>query len=752
MTDDQEFELRRIRTEQDLLRQQWARLEERLTAVETAARGEPAPAATPVREPVRRPPPPLPMAVTATVTQTPEALPEPPVEALPESLEMRIGTVWLVRAGIVLLLTSLAFAGNYLYQNVVPHLGPGGKVALLYLAAALLTGFGAWLERSRQAREVVGLQNYARVVLAGGLAAIYYVTYAAHYYPNLRVVESPLAAGLLLLGWAAFLVWLADRRASEILATFAILLAYYTSAINEIASFTLFSNLVLTAGAVYLMRRHLWRIFPFASLLATFGSYGYWHFVYVHPVWRAFDLGPQVLAAGGTFWLEGSFLLVYWALFTWAVFTTGDRLLPAARRVTFISLNNGAFFLLTAWLLLGDYPGAFWKWSLVFGVVLASLGEVGCRVRPPLVVASANAYQLQGSLLITLGFIDYFSGWQLSVALAVQSRVLLAAADRRRSALFLAFAWFTALAAFISAAYGITAGNPPFHSLGSWITPLFVGAFLMEESWRCERLRLSALADPGATPQAADWPAMLPGVAGCFALLGAGVWYWLLEEKITLEVALSPGLAVAAVALLLLGYGLRVAAISFFAQAYLLTAQAHWLYSYSGVPDWGAGSPPWWNCVALIVLTLVFGQVVKLAPSMVSGTELGYLARALQICTMVLGTLCGWCYVGSHLALLRGSAFNVPARWSLYAAAVFIVGLALHERVYRWLGLLILGATLGASGVDRHLANRPAGAGVELPDPRGGALGAGVFLYPLRVQGARPILRNRLQAAQSALD
>jgi uncharacterized membrane protein len=695
MTEQQEAELRQIRASQNALREQWARLEERLSAVEARTLPGLAPAENvPV---VGRVLPPAEIsAVPASREQPPYHPAAPAPDAVPESLEMQIGTVWLVRAGIVLLLTSLAFAGNYLYQNVVPHLGPGGKVALLYLAAAVLTGFGAWLERSRQAREIVGLQNYARVVLAGGLAAIYYVTYAAHYFPNLRVVQSALAAGLLLLGWAAFLVWLADRRESEILATFAILLAYYTSAISEIASFTLFSNLVLSAGAVYLMRRHLWRIFPFASLLATFGSYGFWHYFYVDPVWRVFDTHRGPLQSDGGFWLEGGFLLLYWALFTWAVFTTGDEMLPAPRRATFISLNNGAFFLLTTWILLGEYPNAFWKWSLVCGCVLAGLGEAGRRFRPPLERASENAYQLQGSLLITLGFIDYFSGWELSLILAVQSRILLAAALQRRRGLWLTFAWATGLAAFISAAnvllFGIIRGSG---SAFSWITPLVVGAFFMEESWQCERLRRRTLADPGASAAAPHWPALLRGAAGCFGLLGAGMWYWLLETKITFEPALSPSLAMAAVALLLLGYVLRVAAIPFFAQGYLLAALYHWLYCYGGVPGWGTGSPPWWNVTVLIVAFLVFGQVVKLAPDLGIGTEAGRLSLALQIFTMVLGTLCGWCYVSRHLMLLHGSPFNMAARWSLYGAAVFVVGLLWRERVYRWLGLAILIATLG---------------------------------------------------------
>jgi hypothetical protein len=686
MTEQQESELRQIRAEQNALRQQWARLEARITAVEAAAGTAAAPMrpAAPVRVAEKPPLAAAPMA--PAMADTPR-----------ESLEMRIGTTWLVRAGIVLLLTSLAFLGNYLYQNVVPHLGPGGKVALLYAAAGLLTMFGFWLERSRQARELIGLQDYARVVLAGGLAAIYYVTYAAHYYPNLRVVESPLAAGLLLLGWAAFLVWLADRRESEILATFAILLAYYTSAINEIATFTLFSNLVLTVGAIYLIRRHLWRIFPFASLLATFGSYGFWHYFYAHPFWRMFDLAVPAVRSGPGFWLEGAFLFVYWALFTWAVFTTGENVLPAPRRATFISLNNGAFFLLTTWILLGQYSDAFWKWSLVFGCVLGALAEIGRRASTPLDRSSENAYYVQGILLVTLGFIDYFSGWQLSLILAVQSRLLVAAAIRRRSAAFLALAVATALIAFVVAAHQFDAGMPAAASAATWITALAAGAFFIEEAWRCEGLRPGAKAD-GSMP-GLRWSTMLTLGSPCFALLGAWIWFLLLENEITFEPARACLLAAAAVALLLLGRALRLTAVLFFAAGYLLMAQLHWLASYGagGIP--AAANSTWWNLAALLAATIVFVEIWKWIAGSRGDSPQGQLARGVQIVLMALGTLCGWCYVGHNITLLHGSPFNVAARWSLYAAAVFFAGLALRERVYRWLGLLILVATLGRVGL-----------------------------------------------------
>ena len=78
---------------------------------------------------------------------------------------MRLGTYWLVRIGIVMVLTALVFFGNLAYQNFISKLGPGGKVALLYLASAGLLVAGGWWQR-KAAKE--SLKNYAQVLFAGG--------------------------------------------------------------------------------------------------------------------------------------------------------------------------------------------------------------------------------------------------------------------------------------------------------------------------------------------------------------------------------------------------------------------------------------------------------------------------------------------------------------------------------------------------------------------------------------------------------
>ena len=82
---------------------------------------------------------------------------------------MRLGTYWLVRIGIVMLLPGLVFFGSYAYQNYIGLLSPVGKVLLLYAASTVLLGLGAWWQRKAAK---ASLKNYAQVLFAGGLAAV----------------------------------------------------------------------------------------------------------------------------------------------------------------------------------------------------------------------------------------------------------------------------------------------------------------------------------------------------------------------------------------------------------------------------------------------------------------------------------------------------------------------------------------------------------------------------------------------------
>ena len=369
---------------------------------------------------------------TASVGREPSSLsPSPAPEKT--SFELRLGMYWAVRVGIVMILTCLAFAAKLAYQDIVPKLGPGGKICCLYFASGLLLAAGAWWQR-QNVRE--SLKNYAQVLFAGGLAAVYFTTYAAHYFPPLLIIESALVDGTLLLAWAGVIAFIADRRKSEVMALFAIGLAFYSSVITRVGEFTLYSNLILTVAAVVFLVRNRWAALSFASLVTSYAGYAFWRFLH-EDGWR-WATPEENLRLGAVF------LACYWLVFTAATFLSKSEKLSGPNRAAFLTLNNGAFFVLFLLTMLQVHTGGFWKFSLSYGTVLLALA-LGAKKFLPAEPLVKNAYLTQGLLLVTLGFITKFSGLQLSLVLGTESVVLYVLGSQRQSLVLKLFSFAAAL-------------------------------------------------------------------------------------------------------------------------------------------------------------------------------------------------------------------------------------------------------------------------------------------------------------------
>jgi hypothetical protein len=70
------------------------------------------------------------------------------------------------------------------------------------------------------------------------------------------------------------------------------------------------------------------------------------------------------------------------------------------------------------------------------------------------------------------------------------------------------------------------------------------------------------------------------------------------------------------------------------------------------------------------------------------------LSPEIHAGAMIAGGLGLWLYL-SRWVLISADGFYLTATWSGWALVLFIVGIALRERVYRWLGLGVLGCALG---------------------------------------------------------
>ena len=496
--------------------------------------------------------------------------PEPAPSNPPRSFEMQLGTYWLVRVGIVMVLTGLVFFGNLAYHNYISRLGPAGKLALLYVASGLLLGAGWWWQR----QAVKGsLRNYAQVLFAGGWAALYFTTYAAHHVEVLRVIQSARLDGVLLLVCAGWMVWVSDRKKSEVMALFAVGLAYYTCIITRVGYFTLYSNLLLAVAAVSFLVRNRWAVLSFGSLVATYSAYGFWRF-YNGQTWQW--ASPEEGLWSGTY-----FLIAYWVVFTAAVFLSRAQEFAGEKRATFLTLNNGAFFSMFLLTMLQVREGGFWRFALIYGVALLGLAEGARRVLAAEPLA-ANSYLTQGLLLVTVGFISKFAGLQLALILAAESVVLLLMSYRRGSMILRAGAY---LAAGLAVGWGVD-GMRLNDASGLWLA-MGLGALMLVNGMIAHRRTLS------------DTEFLLRPQPSYFIVLAMASWLVATWNNTARE-NFPLVMAGEAVLLTLSIYLLSVREITLFAQLYMVLAQMAWVGTWFASVE----TQPWWKPALMVGLSL----------------------------------------------------------------------------------------------------------------------------------------------------
>ena len=388
-------------------------------------------------------------------------------EARGESIEMKLGTYWFVRIGVVLLLTGAGILAYYKKQFFI-DLTPGAKVAGLYGLSALMGGIGFWLQRVKEV-----FKNYGQVLLAGGVAGVYFTTYAAHILEPVRVIPDPTVALLLLLVWGGFIVWVADRLKSETIALFAIGASYYATYVPLIHSgmvsnwVILASNVILAVAASAFMWRNRWLRLPVLSMAA-----GYVGFV----IWRTRVFEQPSLD------LVLLFVGSLWVVFTAAVFFSKHESFGDRRRAMFLTSNNAALFALGAWEVLRFYREDFWMLPTVVGGLLLGLALLARRMLPEQFL-SRRSYLTQGLVLLALGLVtSHLSDSIKGPMFAAESVVLLVLSTRLKHLILQCASFATAGLALI---YGF--GDLVNASDGYLLSCAGIGLFFLFNSWWCHR-------------------------------------------------------------------------------------------------------------------------------------------------------------------------------------------------------------------------------------------------------------------------
>ncbi|NUN03269.1 MAG: DUF2339 domain-containing protein [Bryobacteraceae bacterium] len=180
-----------------------------------------------------------------------------------EEWEAVVGGNWLNKAGVLVLVIGIALFLGYSLTN----LGAGGRVALGYMVSASMLALGVAMER--RPRYVV----FARGLIGGGWAALYFTTFALHALPAARVVESHLVGVLLLCCVAVGMVLHSLRYRSEVVTGLAFFIGFVTLVIAPAPGFSLPASVPLAAALLFLARRFAWTRMAAAGLVFTYSVY-----------------------------------------------------------------------------------------------------------------------------------------------------------------------------------------------------------------------------------------------------------------------------------------------------------------------------------------------------------------------------------------------------------------------------------------------------------------------------------------------
>ena len=304
--------------------------------------------------------------------------------------------------------------------------------------------------------------EYARILMAGGLALVYFVTFATYYIPFTRVFHSPAPTFVLLTLVVAVWFLLAQLRGSRLVAAGMTVLGHLTIFLSTVTLHTpsrmapLGLILLGVVSALFLVRNRWYHV----AALGMAGSY------FNYALWLMKTPGTGQMR---DFFAVMGLLAIYFLTFAGAEALAPEglrrRALSPRFRNLYVSCNSAAAFSLGV-LLMRHYPftrGHTYLFYFGFAAILFGLGQYYLRRLKNDQVY--NIYFVKACAALTLGLAVYFDGAVLTLALAVQSVTLLASA--RRSGLVVTRALslsVTALALFHG--FFSAAGAPIAYSAG----------------------------------------------------------------------------------------------------------------------------------------------------------------------------------------------------------------------------------------------------------------------------------------------
>jgi hypothetical protein len=214
------------------------------------------------------------------------------------ALEETLGTNWLNKLGITILVLGLALFGIY----ELGQLGPAGKVGLSYVVSLALLAGGVFFER-RERYRVLG-----HTLIGGGWALLFFTTYALNHVQAMRVMSSENTDLICMLIVALAMVAHTLRYRSQLVTGLAFLLAYSTVSLSHDDVYSLSSGVVLAIGLVSIVIRMGWFELEVFGILSSYLNHLYWLYRLLGPEGAHRHAFPE-------YHTSTALLLFYWLIF-----------------------------------------------------------------------------------------------------------------------------------------------------------------------------------------------------------------------------------------------------------------------------------------------------------------------------------------------------------------------------------------------------------------------------------------------------
>jgi hypothetical protein len=227
--------------------------------------------------------------------------PKPPAQQRMKkvfALEETLGTNWLNKLGIIILVLGVALGGMY----ELGRLGPGGKVGLSYAVSLALLAGGVMLEK-RERYRVLG-----HTLIGGGWALLFFSTYAMNHVPAMHVMDSETTDLVLMLGVTLAMVAHTLRYRSQLVTGLSFLLAYGTVALSHDDVYSLAAGVILAIGLVSIVIKMGWFELEVFGILSSYLTHAYWLYRLLGPEGAQGHAFPEYHAST-------AILLFYWLIY-----------------------------------------------------------------------------------------------------------------------------------------------------------------------------------------------------------------------------------------------------------------------------------------------------------------------------------------------------------------------------------------------------------------------------------------------------